>query len=156
MIESKLQQAEKRYRELSDRLIHPDTFTNSSELQKIAKEHADLEGLVRKIKEFRICVQEKEEALVFLRGNDPEMKSLAQSEIPKLDKKIEEFEKELKRMLIPKDPNGKKNAIVEIRAGTGGDEAALLAADLFLMYSRYIEKLGMKIELVDSSPTEIG
>jgi peptide chain release factor 1 len=156
MIEFKLQQAEKRYQELSDRLIHPDTFTNSSELQKIAKEHADLEGLVRKTREYWRCVREREEALVFLRGNDPEMKSLAQTEIPRLEKKIEELEKELKRMLIPKDPNGDKNAIMEIRAGTGGEEAALFAGDLFRMYSRYIEKLGMRMELIDSSPTEIG
>src|ERR1039457_2724274 len=131
MIESKLQQAEKRYQELSDRLIHPDTFTNSTELQRIATEHADLEGLVQKIREYRGCAREREEALVFLRGNDPEMKSLAQNEIPKLEKKFEEFEKELKRMLIPKDPNGDKNAIMEIRAGTGGEEAALFAGDLF-------------------------
>ncbi len=156
MIESKLQQAEKRYQELSDRLIHPDTFTNSTELQRIAKERADLEGLVQKIREYRGCVREMEEALVFLRGNDPEMKSLAQTEIPRLEKKFEEFEKELKRMLIPKDPNGDKNAIMEIRAGTGGEEAALFAGDLFRMYSRYIEKLGMRMELIDSSPTEIG
>jgi peptide chain release factor 1 len=156
MIESKLEQAEKRYQELSDRLIHPDTFINSSEFQKIAKEHADLEGLVQKIREFRRCVREKEETMAFLRGNDAEMKSLAQSELPKLEKKSEEIEKELKRMLIPKDPNGDKNAIVEIRAGTGGDEAGLFVGDLFRMYSRYIEKLGMKIELIDSSPTEIG
>src|SRR5579872_1493196 len=155
MIEPKLQQAEKRYQELSDRLIHPDTFTNSSEFQKIAKEHADLEGLIEKIRDFRRIVREREETTIFLRGGDLEMKSLAQSELPKLEKRIEEIEKELKRMLIPKDPNGDKNAIMEIRAGTGGEEAALFVGDLFRMYSRYIEKLGMKVELIDSSPTEI-
>jgi len=156
MIETKLQQAEKRYQELSDRLIHPDTFSNSSELQRLAKERADLETLVLKIKEYRKCTQEKEEAQAFLKGSDNEMKSLAQDELPRLDKKIIETEKELKRMLIPKDSNGEKNAIMEIRAGTGGDEAALFAADLFRMYSRYIEKIGMKTELIDSNSTEIG
>lgn len=156
MIEPKLQQAEKRYQELSDRLVHPDTFANSSELQKISKEHADLEPLVEKIKEYRKYTREREEARALLEGTEVEMKSLAQAELPVLDKKVEEMEKELKKLLVPKDPNGDRNAIMEIRAGTGGDEAALFAADLFRMYSRYIEKAGMKIELLDSSPTEIG
>ena len=156
MIEAKLQQAEKRHQELSDRLIHPDTFTNSSEFQKIAREHADLGPLVEKIKEYRKCSKELEETRAFLEGADSEMKVLAQAELPDLEKLIPELEKEIKKLLVPKDPNGDKNAIMEIRAGTGGGEAALFAADLFRMYSRYIEKIGMKIELIDSSPTEIG
>jgi peptide chain release factor 1 len=156
MIESKIQQAEKRYQELSDRLIHPDTFANSSELQKISKEHADLEPLVQKIREYRKFLREREEALSYLDGNDPEMKSLAQTELPNLEKSIAETEGDIKRLLIPPDPYGQKNAIMEIRAGTGGEEAALFAADLYRMYSRYIEKLGMKTELIDSSTTEIG
>ena len=84
------------------------------------------------------------------------MKALAQAELPVLEKLLPELEKEIKKLLVPKDPNGDKNAIMEIRAGTGGGEAALFAADLFRMYSRYIEKIGMKIELIDSSSTEIG
>lgn len=156
MIEPKLQQAEKRYQELSDRLIHPDTFVNSSEFQKISKEHAELESLVEKIREYRKFTKEREEAQSLLEGNDTEMKSLAQAEIPALEKKVVETERELKKLLVPKDPNGDKNAIIEIRAGTGGEEAALFAADLFRMYSRYIEKIGMKMELIDSSSTEIG
>ena len=156
MIELKLQQAEKRYQELSDRLIHPETFSDSSELQKIAKERADLEPLVNKIKEYRQFAREKDETRSFLDGSDSEMKTLAQMEFPTLEKKVEKIEEELKRLLIPKDPNGARSVIMEIRAGTGGDEAALFAADLFRMYSRYVEKIGMKIELIDSSPTEIG
>jgi peptide chain release factor 1 len=156
MIEIKLQQAEKRYQELSDRLVHPDTFSNSGEFQKIAREHADLGELVEKTREYRKCVRELKEAHAYLSGSDAEMKSLAQVEMPVLEKKFEELEKELKKLLIPKDPHGDKNAIMEIRAGTGGDEAALFAADLFRMYSRFIEKIGMKTELVDSSTTEIG
>jgi len=156
MIELKLEQAEKRYQELSHRLMHPDTFANSVELQKISKEHADLELLHRKTEEYNKQVREREEARGYLKASDPEMKALAQNELPLLDQKISELEKELKLLLIPKDPNGDRNAIIEIRAGTGGEEAALFAADLFRMYSRYIEKIGMKIELIDSSPTEIG
>lgn len=156
MIEPKLQQAEKRYQELSDRLVHPSGFSNSSELQKISKEHADLGPLIQKIREYRKLSREMEETRFLLEGSDPEMKTLAQSELPTLEKKMGEIEKDLKKMLLPRDPNGARNAIMEIRAGTGGDEAALFAADLFRMYSRYIEKIGMKIELIDSSPTEIG
>ncbi len=156
ILEPKIQQTEKRYQELSDRLIHPDTFSNSAELQKLAKERADLEPLVEKIREYQKISKELGETRSFLEGNDPEMKALAQSDLPSLEKKILDLEKEIKKLLIPADPYGQKNAIMEIRAGTGGDEAALFAADLFRMYSRYIEKLGMKIELIDSNTTEIG
>ncbi len=156
MIESKIQLAEKRYHELSDRLIHPDTFSHSAELQKLSKEHADLESLIQKIREYRKCQKEEVETKNYLEGNDPEMKALAQIELPRLEKLIVDLENEIKRLLIPPDPYGQKNAIMEIRAGTGGGEAALFAADLFRMYSRYIEKIGMKIEIIDSSTTEIG
>lgn len=156
MIETKIQQAEMRYQELSDRLNHPDTFSNSVELQKIAKERADLEPLVEKISEYRKYSKEIIETHAILNGDDPEMKSLAQTELPRLRKKVEEIEVELKKLLIPADPNGAKNAIMEIRAGTGGEEAGLFTADLFRMYSRYIEKNRMKLELIDSNPTEIG
>ena len=156
MIDLKIQQAEKRFQELSDRLTHPETFTNSSEIQKITKEHSDLEPLASKIKEYRQTTKELQEVQGFLSGSDPEMKSLAQSEFPLLEEKSARLEKEIKLLLVPKDPYGHKNAIMEIRAGTGGEEAALFAADLFRMYSRYIEGIGMKMELIDSSTTEIG
>lgn len=156
MIEPKLQQIEKRYRELADRLNHPESFSDSAELQKIAKEHADLEPLAQKIEEYRKFNREKNETRSFLEGSDSEMKTLAQAELSTLEKRVEEIEKSLKLLLIPKDPNGNRNAIMEIRAGTGGEEAGLFVADLFRMYSRYIERIGMKIELIDSSPTEIG
>jgi peptide chain release factor 1 len=155
MIELKLQQAEKRYQELSERLMRPDTIPNSSELQKLTKEHADLQPLIEKTREYHRFLREREEANSMLTAGDAEMKTLAQAEIPVLDRKLEESIKELKILLIPKDPNGDKNAIMEIRAGTGGGEAALFAADLFRMYSRCIEKLGYKMELIDSSQTEI-
>jgi peptide chain release factor 1 len=156
MLEEKLQHAEKRHQELSDRLIHPKTFSNSNEIRKIAKEHADLEPLIQKIREYRKCVRDKEDTKAFFEGQDPEMKSLAQVELPILEQKINKLEKELVFLLLPPDSESKKNAIMEIRAGTGGEEAALFTADLFRMYSRCIEKLGMKMEILSSSPTEIG
>ncbi len=100
MIEPKLQQVEKRYQELSDRLIHPETFSDSSELQKIAKEHADLEPLVQKIKEYRKFIREKNETRSFLEGSDSEMKTLAQAELPTLEKRVEEIEKEFKTFCL--------------------------------------------------------
>jgi peptide chain release factor 1 len=156
MIEPKLQQALKRHQEISERLMRPDAIANSSELQKLTKEHADLEPLIKKTLEYNKCLREIAESRSFLSGNDSEMKSLAQSELPVLEKKAEELEKELKFLLIPRDTNGDKNAIMEIWAGTGGDEAGLFVADLFRMYARYIEKIGMKIEMINSNPTEIG
>ena len=156
MIEAKILQAEKRFKELSERLIHPETFANSAELQRLSKEHADLEPLAHKIEEFRKTQKEREEAVHLAKGEDLEMKALADTELPLLTRKIEEVEKELKTLLLPKDPHGERNALIEIRAGTGGGEAALFAADLFRMYSRYIERVGMKVELIDSSPTDLG
>src|SRR5580658_8940861 len=99
MIEAKLQQAEKRHQELSDRLIHPETFSNSGELQKIAKEHADLEPLAQKIEEYRKFNREKNETRSFLEGSDSEMKTLAQAELSTLEKRVEEIEKSLKLLL---------------------------------------------------------
>ncbi|HET9869740.1 MAG TPA: peptide chain release factor 1 [bacterium] len=156
MLEPKFQAAEKRFEELSNRLSHPASIPNSAELQKLTIEHADLEPLVRKIGEWRQWAREREEARAMLSGADPEMKALAQAEVPELDKKIEAAEKELKVMLLPKDPDGAKNAILEIRAGTGGDEAALFVADLLRMYTRYLDRVGLTAELIDSSPTGIG
>lgn len=156
MIEAKILQAEKRFKELSERLIHPETFANSAELQKLSKEHADLEPLAHKIEEFRKTQKEREEAAHLARGEDLEMKALAESELPLLTQRIEAVEKELKTLLLPKDLHGERNALIEIRAGTGGGEAALFVADLFRMYSRYIERVGMKVELIDSSPTDLG
>jgi peptide chain release factor 1 len=156
MLDLKLETAEKRFEELSNRLNHPESIANSSELQKITIERADLEPLVEKISEFRQWTREKAEAQALLTGSDPDMKALAQAEIPSLEGKIAATEKEIKKMLLPKDLDGTKNAIMEIRAGTGGDEAALFVGDLFRMYTRYIERIGLKVDLIDASPTEIG
>lgn len=156
MIENKIQQTEKRYQELANRLTHPETFSNFNELKKIIKEHAELEPIVQKIKEYRKCVLDKEEVRSWIKSQEADMKSLAQVELPVLEKKILDIEKELVFLLAPKDLDNERNAIMEIRAGTGGGEAALFAADLFRMYSRYIEKIGMKIEIINSNSTEIG
>ncbi len=156
MIDIKLKKAEQRYLELSGQLTTQVYKANSKEFQKISKEYSDMGPLMGKIGEYRKAQQEREDTRLLIAGNDSEMKSLAQTELADLDDRINRIESELKILLTPKDPSGDKNAIMEIRAGTGGDEAALFAADLFRMYSKYIEKIGMKTELISSSPTEIG
>ncbi len=156
MIEIKLKKAEQRYLELSGQLTNQTYKSNSKEFQQLTKEYSDLGPLIEKIKEYRKAQQEIEDARLLISGNDSEMKSLAQKELSDLDNRIKHIESELKLLLAPKDPAGEKNAIMEIRAGTGGEEAALFAADLFRMYSKYIEKIGMKTELISASPTEIG
>jgi len=156
MLDLKIDQAEKRFRELSERLSHPEGFVNSAEFQRMAKEHADLGPLAEMIARYRKVLKEREETKGFLSEGDPGMKALAQSELPRLEEELDRILRELKLLLTPKDPDADKNAIFEIRAGTGGDEATLFAADLFRMYSRFIERKGLKMELIDSSPTEIG
>jgi len=146
----------KRFEELSERLTQPNSFATPSDFQKAAIERSELESLVTVIRPYLATGHELEEARGFLAGSDSDLKELAQEEIPRLEKRRESLEKELKLLLLPKDPEGERNAILEIRAGTGGEEAALFAGDLLRMYVKYAEKHGLKTELLDSNPTELG
>lgn len=156
MIESRLKQAETRYKELSDKLSDPSAFASASELQKAAKEQSDLGPTAEAAARYRALQADAAQAEAWLSSGDPELKSLASSELPALKEKIARLESDLKVLLLPKDPRGSRNAILEIRAGTGGDEAALFVADLLRMYQRYAEKRGWRMEILDSSPTELG
>ena len=156
MIEPRIKQVEKKYQELSDRLSHPEAFKNITDLLKISKEQFDLGEVVQKIRIYREALRQMEEAVLLASESDTAIKSLAQVEILELEKRLFEIEKDLKVLLLPKDPNGDRNAIVEIRAGTGGEEAKLFVADLFRMYSHYVEKKVWKIEIVSSNSTDIG
>lgn len=148
---------EERHAELEALLSDPELLSQPKEYQKVAKEHADLSPLVEALRRYRKAQQEIEANQELLRQeNDPEMRELIREDINRLRKDLEDTEQALKRMLVPKDPNDEKNVILEIRAGTGGDEAALFAADLFRMYSRYAENRGWKVELLDVHPTGIG
>ncbi len=148
---------EERYIELEKLLSDPEVINQPREYQKIAKEHADLSPLVEALRRYRKAQEEIESNQDLLRQeNDPEMRELIREDLNRLRKELEETEQDLKRMLVPKDPNDEKNVILEIRAGTGGEEAALFAADLFRMYSRYAENRGWKVELLDAHPTGIG
>ncbi len=148
---------EERYAELEKLLSDPELLNQPKEYQKVAKEHSDLSPLVEALRRYRKAQDEIEANQELLRKeDDPEMRELIREDLSRLRRELEETEAELKRMLVPKDPNDEKNVILEIRAGTGGEEAALFAADLFRMYSRYAENRGWKVELLDAHPTGIG
>ena len=153
----KLEQLESKYAELTEQISAPDVHADSGRFQKLAKMHADMGEVVAKYKEWK----EIEKGLVgtkqmLFESEDADMKQMAHDEQRELEARKEIVERELKYMLMPKDPNDDKNVIVEIRAGTGGDEASLFAAELFRMYSRYAETQGWKVEVMESSASNIG
>lgn len=157
MLTSRLQAVEMRYEELTQLLSNPDRIGDSAEFSKVAKEHADLSELVAAYREYKQVQTGLEEAEAILRDeSDSELRELAKAERSELEERLEELEASLRILLLPKDPADEKNVIVEIRAGTGGDEAANFAADLFRMYSRYSERQGWRVEILSDSATEIG
>lgn len=156
MIE-KLEQLEKKYEELTHQMASPEVLADPKQLQSIAKERANLEGIVTKFADYKATVKSLEETRAMLTENlDAEMASLVKEEIKNLLEKKERLFEELKMDLIPKDPNDEKDVIMEIRAGTGGDEAALFAADLFRMYSRYAQEKNWDIDIIDVSEGAAG
>ncbi|MEE9523624.1 MAG: peptide chain release factor 1 [Thermodesulfovibrionales bacterium] len=155
MIE-KLKEIEEKYEELNTKLSDPAVISNRNELQRISKEHAELNPIVTKIRQYTKVLSDIEEAEDVLKSKDPELKELAKEELAMLKEQVPQLEEELKVMLLPKDKRDEKNVIIEIRGGTGGDEAALFAADLFRMYSKYAESKRWKVEIIDSSSTGIG
>ncbi len=157
MLLDKLQEIEDKYNELNRLLSDPEIFSDYSKTQKYAKEQAELEEIVRKIREYKKIVSGINEAEEILRADgDDGLKELAELEIEELKEKKPKIEDELKLMLVPKDPRDSKNIILEIRAGTGGDEAGLFAADLFRMYSKYAEGRRWKVEVMDMHSTGVG
>jgi peptide chain release factor 1 len=153
----KLNQLGNRYDELTQQLSTAELVSDSSKFQKAAKQHAELEEIVARHREFKQIEKDLAGAhQMFLEAEDAEMKQMAHDEEKQLATRKETVERELKLLLLPKDPNDEKSVIVEIRAGTGGDEAALFAGELFRMYSRYAETQGWKVEVLESSPSSIG
>jgi peptide chain release factor 1 len=153
----KLDQLDSRYEEMTQQLSSPEVVGDSARFQKIAKQHAELEEIVAKHREYKQIVKDLAGAhQLFLEAEDAEMKQMAHEEEKALAARKETVERELKLLLLPRDPNDEKSVIIEIRAGTGGDEAALFAAELFRMYSRYAETQGWKVEVLESSPSALG
>ena len=141
---------------LSEQLADPEIFNDQKKLTTTAKEHSALEDVVNVGKEYLAVLQNIEDDKSILNGDDAELKEIAQEELIELESRKDKLESDLKILLLPRDPNDDKNLILEIRAGTGGDEAALFAADLFRVYTRYAERKNWKYKVMDSSDTGIG
>jgi peptide chain release factor 1 len=153
----KLDHIESRYEEMTQQLSSPEILSDSGRYQKLAKQHAEMAAMVAKYKEWKEIEKGLQGARQLLvDSDDPEMKQMAHDEEHALEARHEIVERELKLLLIPKDPNDEKNVIVEIRAGTGGDEASLFAGELFRMYSRYAETQNWRVEILESSGSSIG
>jgi peptide chain release factor 1 len=153
----KLETIEKTYEELTQQMTDPSVIGDQSRYAKVAKQHRELEPVVEKFREMRKLDGDIAGAKELMRdAEDEEMRELAAAELPELEARRAEVESELKILLLPKDPNDEKNVIFEVRAGTGGEEACLFAAEILRMYARYAERRGWKFQVTDSSETGLG
>ena len=150
----KLELVEKRYEELNSQISDPKVIANTNEWRKLVKEHSSMEDVVLKYREYKEVQNNMNEAKEML--EDPEMKELAEEEYYASKEKLAKIEEELKILLIPKDPNDDKSVICEIRAGAGGEEAALFAGTLFRMYGMYAERKHWQVEILNENATELG
>lgn len=152
----KLKSVKERFDELNELLIRPEVLSTPQLYKKYSKEQSELMPITEKINEYLKILADTEGAEEILKGADADLRELAQEELAELRAKKPIIEEELKLMLIPKDPRDEKSVILEIRAGTGGEEAALFASNLFRMYSKYAETKGWRVEAISSSPTGLG
>jgi peptide chain release factor 1 len=154
----KLHDAESRYENLNAELADPEVISDNKRYQKAAKAHSDLGEIVARYQEYKETEKNLNETRAMLReaGMDAEMKAMAEEEMASLERRLADCGNNLKLLLLPKDPNDERNVILEIRAGTGGDEATLFVSDVFRMYSRYAERQGWKVEILSSNSTGVG
>jgi peptide chain release factor 1 len=152
----KLQDVERRFQELEGLLVDPAVIGNRKEYAKLAKERSDLEQIVERYRDWKRLSAEIDGHKQLLDESDPEVRDLAKAELPEMRQRLEGIEEELKRLLLPRDPNDERNVLLEIRAGTGGEEASLFAAQLFRMYSRYAEGRRWRVEILSANATGLG
>ena len=152
----KLKEIEARYSELTEQLGQPETLADPQQYQKLAKAHSELAAMVEKYREWKDVTKALEETRAMLQESDAEMRAMAQEEMARLEPKHAQIEAELKLLLLPRDPLDEKNVVIEVRAGTGGDEATLFAAEIFRMYSRYAESQGWRVEVLSTSYSGVG
>jgi peptide chain release factor 1 len=153
----KIEELERRYEEIQAELSEPEVVNDQARFRKLMKEQTDMGAIVEKYREYKKTKQTIEESLELLDAeNDPEMREMIKEELSAARQQVPVIENELKILLLPKDPNDEKNVVVEIRGGAGGDEAALFAADLYRMYSKYADSQRWKIELVSVNESGIG
>ncbi|MBO4313121.1 MAG: peptide chain release factor 1 [Desulfovibrio sp.] len=153
---AKLEGLERKYMELEESLADPEIFNDQERYRKLTKAHSDLDVVVSLFRRHRAVKEEMEENRLLLRDEDAGIREMAQEEVARAEKELPEIEHALKVALLPPDPLDEKNTILEIRAGTGGEEAALFAADLFRMYTRYAELQGWKVEILSESGSDSG
>jgi peptide chain release factor 1 len=151
-----LEQIELRFEELSSQLADPEIISDGDRYRKAAKHHSDLSELVARYREWKRVEDDLEQARPMLMESDPDLKQMAADEIARLEPVKLKIEEELRILLLPKDPNDEKNVVLEIRAGTGGDEATLFAAEIFRMYNRYAESQRWRIEVTSASESAAG
>lgn len=151
-----LKGVEERFLEIEKRLSEPEIAQDRQAYQALMREHAELNKIVAVFNEYKKALQGIDESTELLQDPDPEIKNLARDELANLNQLRDQLESDLKRLMLPKDPNDEKNVIIEIRAGTGGEEAALFAGDLFRMYTRYAEARNWKIEIMSQHQTGVG
>ncbi len=152
----KLDQIEARYEDLGRQLGDPSLLSDQKKFQTVAKQHRDLEPTVEKFREYRKLRDAIDEARAMANDSDPDVRGMAEEELLELEPKLPVVEEELKVLLLPKDPNDDKNIIIEVRAGTGGDEASLFAAEIFRMYLRFAEQHRWKVEILSESSSDVG
>jgi peptide chain release factor 1 len=153
----RLDQTELKYEELNKALSSPDIVSDSARFQKTAKAHSELAPIVEKYREYKDLTRGIQESKAMLaEESDPEMRAYAQDELTQLEGRVLQVAEDLKVLLLPKDPNDEKNVVLEIRAGTGGDEATLFAAEIFRMYTRYAESQRWKVEVLSTSESTVG
>ena len=154
---NKLEEVEKTYREVESRMAEPGVASNPAEMQVLGRKHVELEPIVEAYHEYKRVAGEIEDARAMLAAeSDEEMRAMAREELSTLEEQLPGLEKEIHILLLPKDVNDDRNVVIEIRGGTGGEEAALFAADLFRMYTRFAEREGWRAEILDASETGIG
>ena len=152
----RLEQIEARYESLGQQMADPELISDQQKYQKIAKQHRDLQDVVEKYREYRQLQIGIADAKGMADETDPDIRAMAEEELAQLEERLPKIEEDLKLSLLPKDPNDEKNVILEIRAGTGGDEASLFAAEMFRMYSRFAEQHRCKVEVLSSSDSSVG
>jgi peptide chain release factor 1 len=152
----RLEQIAARYEELGEQLALPEIVSDQQKYQKIAKQHRDLEAVVEKYRDYKQVQTGIADAKAMMNEADDDIYAMAEEELLQLEERLPKIEEELKLALLPKDPNDEKNVILEIRAGTGGDEASLFAAEVFRMYSRFAEQHRWKVEVLSTSDSSVG
>jgi peptide chain release factor 1 len=153
---NRLDEAESRYAELTDRMADPSVISDAEQYRKTAKAQSELSELVSKYRDWKKTEQELRDARVMLTESDPDLRDMAELEVARLEPCLAEIEQELQLLLLPKDPNDEKDVVLEIRKGAGGDEASLFAAEVFRMYTRYAEEQRWKVEITSLSESSVG